>query len=330
MKTMSKTFKAMTCAAFILALSSLAHAQATRTWVSGVGDDLNPCSRTAPCKTFAGAISKTFINGEIDCLDPGGFGTVTITKSITIDGTTGAGFGSILASGTNGVNINLTSSAVDDPTRTVRLRNLSINGTGHTGTVGTRTGIIGVRVVQSATPAADVYIEGCIITDFSQRGISDERTTANSRLYVSDTTVRNNVQIGVVVQPSAGTSGVTAVFDRFRSQGNDLSGLFLGSGSKGLVRDSVLSENGNAGLQCDGAGTVCAVMSSALTHNVNHGLVAGSGTSVTRLHDTLITNNGSGITFTGGSVESSANNTIRGNTSGNPPFGAGFTAPGQN
>src|SRR3954453_7767352 len=62
-----------------------AYAQATRTWVSGVGDDANPCSRTAPCKTFAGAISKTAINGEINCLDPGGFGALTITKSITVD-----------------------------------------------------------------------------------------------------------------------------------------------------------------------------------------------------------------------------------------------------
>ena len=62
-----------------------AHAQASRTWVSGVGNDANPCSRTAPCKTFAGAISKTAVNGEINCIDPGGFGAVTITKSITID-----------------------------------------------------------------------------------------------------------------------------------------------------------------------------------------------------------------------------------------------------
>src|ERR687895_295015 len=91
---------------FIFAVTSLAQAQATRTWVSGVGDDANPCSRTAPCKTFAGAISKTAAGGEIDALDPGGFGAVTITKSILIDGTTGQGFGSILASGTNGVNVN--------------------------------------------------------------------------------------------------------------------------------------------------------------------------------------------------------------------------------
>src|SRR5262249_59046911 len=78
-----------------------AHAQATRTWVSGVGDDANPCSRTAPCKTFAGAISKTAAAGEIDCLDPGGFGAVTITKSITID--CSETFGSVLVSGTNGI-----------------------------------------------------------------------------------------------------------------------------------------------------------------------------------------------------------------------------------
>src|SRR5664279_1389369 len=87
--------------------SAPAHAQATRTWVSGVGDDVNPCSRTAPCKTFAGAISKTASPGEIDCLDPGGFGTLTITKAITIDcgGGVGGQLGSILASGTNGITI---------------------------------------------------------------------------------------------------------------------------------------------------------------------------------------------------------------------------------
>src|SRR6266852_5080360 len=91
------TINALAIAIFTFAFASMAQAQATRTWVSGVGDDVNPCSRTAPCKTFAGAISKTADGGEIDALDPGGFGTVTITKSITIDG--GGTFGSILASG---------------------------------------------------------------------------------------------------------------------------------------------------------------------------------------------------------------------------------------
>src|SRR3989454_12741138 len=96
------TIKLLAIAIFTFAFASLAQAQATRTWVSGVGDDANPCSRTAPCKTFAGAISKTARNGEINCLDPGGFGAVTITKSITID--CHEGFASILNAGTNGVN----------------------------------------------------------------------------------------------------------------------------------------------------------------------------------------------------------------------------------
>src|SRR5205085_8708151 len=168
MKMTRFTLKAFAFLALTLAFASAAQAQATRTWVSGVGDDLNPCSRTAPCKTFAGAISKTFINGEIDCLDPGGFGTVTISKSITIDGTTGSGFGSILASGTNGVNINLTSGVANDPLQQVILKHLSINGTGTSGTtIGTRTGLIGVNY----TSAAQVMIEDCQIFNFATAGI---------------------------------------------------------------------------------------------------------------------------------------------------------------
>src|SRR6187402_3890613 len=111
-----------------------AQAQATRTWVSGVGDDVNPCSRTAPCKTFAGAISKTAAGGEISVLDPGGYGAVTITKGITISGD--GSLASIQNSGTNGVIVNVTS-APD----TVILRNISINGAGFS------PGLDGVRYI---------------------------------------------------------------------------------------------------------------------------------------------------------------------------------------
>src|SRR5437588_2098084 len=110
--------------------TAMMSAQATRTWVSGVGDDFNPCSRTAPCKTFAGAISKTAAGGEIDALDPGGFGALTITKSITIDGG-GGQVASVLVSGTNGIVIQ--AGSADH----VILRNLRINGIG--------SGINGVR-----------------------------------------------------------------------------------------------------------------------------------------------------------------------------------------
>src|SRR2546426_2096071 len=108
----------------ILASASGAHAQATRTWVSGVGDDANPCSRTAPCKTFAGAISKTAVNGEINCLDPGGFGGVTITKSITID--CHEVFGSILSATVNGITVAFDSFGGTDVRKTVNIRNISI------------------------------------------------------------------------------------------------------------------------------------------------------------------------------------------------------------
>jgi hypothetical protein len=97
-----------------------AGAQATRTCVSGLGDDANPCSRTAPCKTFPGAISKTAANGEINCIDSGGFGAVTITKSITIN--CESVIGGVLASGTNGVIVNGAGIVVV-------LRGLDIDGT---------------------------------------------------------------------------------------------------------------------------------------------------------------------------------------------------------
>src|ERR1700682_235160 len=122
-----------------LLASAPAHAQATRTWVSGVGDDANFCSRTAPCKTFAGAISKTAASGEINCLDPGGFGSVTITKSMTIDCKGIAG--GIWASGAN------TGITINGADAIVRLRGLNIDGAG--------SGLIGIKI----SAAAKVFIE---------------------------------------------------------------------------------------------------------------------------------------------------------------------------
>src|SRR5207237_10509615 len=122
----------------VLAIQSLT-AQAFRTWISGVGDDANPCSRTAPCKTWAGAISKTAAGGEIDALDPGGFGALTITKSITLDG--GGTLASVLVAGTNGINISA------GPTDIVVLRNLTINSVG--------SGINGINYVTGKSMVVD-------------------------------------------------------------------------------------------------------------------------------------------------------------------------------
>jgi hypothetical protein len=166
----------------------MAHAQATRTWVSGVGDDANPCSRTAPCKTFAGAISKTAAGGEIDALDPAGFGTVTITKGITIDG--GGGIvASVLASGTNGITVNA------GPNDVVVLRNLSINGAPN--------GINGINHVNGGS----LYVQKCSVLGFSN-GIN-AAPAGVARVTISDTTVANNVN-GMMFSTtsSSGTLGV--------------------------------------------------------------------------------------------------------------------------
>src|SRR2546427_4104044 len=162
-------------AALSAAVAMNCAAQATRTWASGVGDDANPCSRTAPCKTFAGAISKTAAGGEIDVLDPGGFAPVVISKSITIDGT--GVLASILAPGSNGITIN---SKETTNLITVRLRGLSINGIG--------SGVNGINVMA----ANKVVIEDCVIDGFTKNGIN----VVAGAVFVKNTAIRNNI-IGV-------------------------------------------------------------------------------------------------------------------------------------
>jgi PASTA domain len=160
--------------------ASSASAQATRTWVSGVGDDANPCSRTAPCKTWQGAISKTVTGGEIDALDSGGYGVVTITKSITLDG--GGEHASILASGLTGVAVNIPAGNANDPNQRVVLRNIGINGAGPSGTVGTSTGVNGVRI----DSARAVHIENVRIANFVQNGIDFTPVASNDTSLVLD------------------------------------------------------------------------------------------------------------------------------------------------
>lgn len=170
--------------------TSFAHAQATRTWVSGVGDDVNPCSRTAPCKTFAGAISKTAAGGEISVLDPGGYGAVTITKSITIsgDGT----LASILHSSTNGIVINEIVTPPALPSIRVVIRNISINGAGAT------LGLNGVRFISGA----NLILDRVTIENVSTDGIVMEMGNA----VVKDSTITN---ANGVAAHSKGTSSIT-------------------------------------------------------------------------------------------------------------------------
>jgi hypothetical protein len=298
---------------FTLAAAIATQGQASRTWVSGVGDDMNPCSRTAPCKTWAGAISKTAINGEIDALDPGGYGTLTITKSITIEGTNGAGFGSTLASGAPaGFTVNLGVSA-NDPLRTVRLRNLSINGTGLSGAVGTRTGTNGVRVLSSSAANTIVYVENTIITDFSNRGITFE-ATSGGRLYVTDSVVRNCGSSGIVVLPASGSTLISATLDNVRLLGNVSSGLVADNGSRVSISNSVITGNANGVVAEASAGTAELNVHNCLINHNTTGVLSGPGSVVIRLSDNSVQNNATGVNVTSGTVVTYGTNRINGNT----------------
>src|SRR5256885_16007049 len=179
----------LVCAALVFGAATL-HAQATRTWVSGVGDDVNPCSRTAPCKTYAGAISKTATNGIISTLDPGGFGAVTITKGIMIDGS--EQIAGVLASGSSAVLVNAPTTDV------VVLRSLEIHGANFTG-------INGVQVNQ----AKAVFIENYRIQNFSQNGVRVLNTSNGIPVHIRNCDIRSNTVAGVLVNPSG--TGVVAM-----------------------------------------------------------------------------------------------------------------------
>jgi hypothetical protein len=168
-----------------------ASAQATRTWVSGVGDDANPCSRTAPCKTFAGAISKTATGGEINCLDPGGFGGVTITKSIQIICQVEAG---VLVSGTNAIIVNAPAASE------ILLVGLDIEGLS--------TGLNGVQILASNL----VTIKNCIIKNFTQNGIN--AGASGARVHVQDSLILSNASAGGNVAGINTVSGAIAIVSR--------------------------------------------------------------------------------------------------------------------
>jgi hypothetical protein len=286
-----------------------ASAQAPRTWVSGQGDDANPCSRTAPCKTFAGAISKTAAGGEIDALDPGGFGALTITKAITIDGG-GGQVASVLVSGTNGIVVSAGAG------HTVTLRNLRINGL-----AGTPTG--GLNGVQFLSGAA-LHIENCFIFGFTQTGININLTSSSATsVFVTDTIVSNSAS-GIVAR-NAGTGQVFLSMQRTTLAQNSAFGLKVdgtaGSGTiVGSVSDSLIAGNGTGMSAVSGATASVGIRvarSSIVNNSATGALSDGSaGQPVAILFsDNLITSNSPGLSSVGGgSLLTYKNNSVNGNT----------------
>jgi len=256
-----------------------ADAQATRTWVSGVGDDANPCSRTAPCKTFAGAISKTAAGGEIDALDPGGYGAVTITKSITINGMPfQAG---VVVSGTNGVIINAAA------TDTVILRGIDFVGLG--------TGLSAVNILA----AKDVILQNLRVSDFTVAGVSVTASSAVN-LVMDDVTISKCVgatAAGVSIKPAAGGL-VKALLNRVRV-GNCATGVVVAPAA-GVTADALVDQGdvtfATTGVLADGA---------TATVRLSNSNVFGNTTGLSALNS--------------GSIISYNNNRLRGNTTDGSP-----------
>jgi hypothetical protein len=305
------TIKALFVVCFMLTLASAVRAQATRTWVSGVGDDVNPCSRTAPCKTFAGAISKTAKDGEISVLDPGGFGTVTITKSIYINGTHGQGYGSILSSLTTGININITDPA--DVRKAVRLRALDINGAS--------TGVNGINIIA----ANNVWVEDSVIDGTTGNGTSSGigirvSTAASCNLFVSDTMIHKHVT-GVRVTTSAGFA--VANLRNCNIEGNT-TGVEASTNGFVTVSDSRVATNSSTGVTASASGAQLNVRGSTLSNN-GTAVNAAAGSTV-RAVSNLILNNTTGFGGTMASISTDGQNRQAGNTTPGAPTGPPITS----
>lgn len=321
---MTSSFKhSLVAAGFVaagaFAFAAPAAAQATRTWVSGVGDDVNPCSRTAPCKTFAGAISKTAAGGEIDCLDPGGFGTLTITKSITIDcsGT----FGSTLNSGgINGFVVNDSATATPGTVKVV-LRGISING------AGTTPGLNGIRFISGASLAV---VDAIIQNNGSPNGYGVSfQPTAAAKLFLTNVVITGNGNAalgnggGVLVNPTGSGSAQVALNNVQIAHNSGVGLLASTAGNTSGPTTYVSIYNSTIAGNQFGVGSVSApgtknvmtsINSSTIINNGGYGILSNGSGAQSRVTQSLINNNAEGIkSASGGFLISYGDNKLYGN-----------------
>jgi hypothetical protein len=295
---------AIAVASALFAISAPAHAQATRTWVAGVGNDADPCSRVAPCKTFAGAMPKTATGGIINCVDDGAYGAVTIVKSITID--CHETLASVLANvaGVNGIIINIPTGDPNDTQRTVRLRNIDIAGVG--------IGNIGISIIS----AAAVIMEDMSITGFIKQGIADARTEGGTMLAVKNSIVANNPGAGI----AAGAKNNSVTLDNVHSNKNSY-GLAVAKTNNASVYRSVFVDNSTAGVEAD-SGAQLMLDSSVLSYNTTG--VTNSGGTIGLGNNDITYNT---TAFSGASTTFGNNRLFANGAVGTPLIPAGGSSP---
>jgi hypothetical protein len=294
----SKIVRFLAAATLAAGFATVANAQATRTWVSGTGSDANPCSRTAPCQTFSGAFSKTATNGEISALDPGGFGTINITKSITINGDgTLAG---ILNAGTTGIIVNITTNLTTDK---VVIRNVSIQGAG--------TGTDGIRIIDGQ----EVVVDNVTIGGITDAGV-DITQSQNSNVFLRNVRIAK-AAVGVRVNTTAGSVG--GAFENVAIDGMSSHGVEGVANCALAMRNVEASRCGGSGFRTNAATVNFAVENSVSSGN-NFGFEAVLGNL--RISNSAMFFNNTNCTA---SVLSAGNNRSAGNSVTNNPTPGGMT-----
>jgi hypothetical protein len=304
--------------AFAFTLSTVHAATADRTWVSHNGSASNaslnpPCTQQAPCDSFATAINVTNSGGEIDCLDNGGYSSVSITQSVTIDC---GQLGAVGVSGSNnGININGSDIIVI-------LRHLTINGNFGAGN--------GVSISQ----ANAVTIENCVIQGFQGGTGISVSSSEGMQLNVADTLIVNNGSAGIVINPPGGGALFGFVFDHIRVENNSASGISVNGTSgtgviTGVIRDSVITGNPTGIIAETGVNASSVAVSLDHTHVANNGTgVSSQGGAAVILNNSTIQTNGTGLNASGGgAIFSYGNNAINGNQPGGigtAPIAIGF------
>lgn len=286
-----QNIKIITFAVIFIFGTTITQAQSLHTWVSGSGNDANPCTYVAPCKTFAGAIAKTSVGGEIDAMDRGEFGPVTITKAITIDG--GNQGLSIMAVNTNGIVV------AAQPDDVVILRNLKINGVRGSD----KGGINGIRFISGA----DLNVENCVIFGFNNNGVDIALGTASS-VHIINTIIKNVGGAGV--SATSTTSAVTVGIDNSQIMVTNI-GVHAGDKSRVDINRSFIEHATTNGVQVDATAgdSIATVDHSDISYN-------GTGVNVTGgafvvLADNKVFDNGTAVSATGGTCNSYGTNSFR-------------------
>ena len=294
MSKIRSVLKWMSIPVLALTLAPLASAQAPRTWVSGTGDDYNPCSRTLPCKTFQGALSKTASGGEISVIDSGAYGNVVISTSITIDGT--GSLASILAVGANaGITINA------GPLDRVVIRNVAIQGGG--------TGLNGIRFLAGR----ELVLENVAIQNLTTRGVDVSLAAGNGTLSMKNVSI-TDVSTGVRITTTTGT--VMGLLEEVRMNTLGI-GLEVGAGGNVVARNCEISRNGT-GVLVSAASANASIESSVVSFNGTGVTTSAAGGNI-NLADNGFYGNSNAIVIPGGVVSSAGDNRIVGSTT--PPNG---------